>query len=352
MKYSFSLLLFWLVAFGSFSQSASFTLKGQINRDSKAKKIYLQGNSINIEIPITIGGTFFYKGALSQPEECILKTDRSKNTRLWITSGEIDVTLHEGEIDKSDASGRKELKITALSGPAETEKLQWLKVQQIEFSRQIKNVTFAQYKDSMAKYFDPLIEEYILHHPHSKFSGHIIISLAHSKENMRKFLSLIDKDIFEEERLKIDISIKRDSATQVGTTIEEFKMKTINGKQFSLKDLSSTYILLDFWAHDCGPCRIQHPELIKIYNEFHQSGFQIVGVALDESKAKWRKAIAKDKIPWIHISDLKGWDNFLAKRYFVEAIPFNILMDKNKKIIATGLSPKALQQKLKELLNN
>jgi peroxiredoxin len=129
-------------------------------------------------------------------------------------------------------------------------------------------------------------------------------------------------------------------------------MKTINGKQFSLKDLSSTYILLDFWAHDCGPCRIQHPELIKIYNEFHQSGFQIVGVALDESKAKWRKAIAKDKIPWIHISDLKGWDNFLAKRYFVEAIPFNILMDKNKKIIATGLSPKALQQKLKELLNN
>jgi thiol-disulfide isomerase/thioredoxin len=333
------------------SQVLNFTLKGRINRDSKAEKVYLQGNYINIEIPITDDKEFFYKGTMAQAEECFIKTDKSYSWSLWITSGDIDVTLQEWELEKPDPSGKKLLKIAALSGPAETEKLHWFGTQRNLISSGFGKLSLSQYKDSMAKYFDPLLEQYILLYPHSKFSGHIT-SLANSRENAKKLVSLVDREVSKEERLSIENAIKRDSVTRNGLAVEDFEMRTIDGKMFTSKSLSPRYTLLEFWAHDCYPCRKQHPELIKLYNEYRTKGFEIVAIGVETSKVKWQKAVQQDKVPWIHVSDLKGWNNLLAKKYFVDAIPFNILIDENKKIVATHLSPIELKGKLKESFGN
>lgn len=351
MKYLVVIVLYCLTSLFGFSQQANFTIKGRINKDSKAETLYVQGSFINIEIPITAEREFFYKGTLVHPEECFIKTDNSFAWSLWVTNGEIDVTLQEWELDPPDTSGKKFLKISALSAPAETEKSQWFKEQQSLISRGFGKLSFAQFRDSMSKYFDPLLEDYILEHPHSKFSAHIT-GLAYNKDNAKKLLSLVDREISLEERLRFETARKRDSATKKGLTIADFKMKTIKGKVFSSKNLSSNYTLLEFWSHDCYPCRKQNPDLLKVYSKFRSKGFEIVGISLDKSKAEWQKAVTSDKVPWIHVSDLKGWDNLLVKRYFVDYIPFNILIDKNKKIIATHLSPDHLQQKLTELLNN
>ncbi|HVG42249.1 MAG TPA: thioredoxin family protein, partial [Chitinophagaceae bacterium] len=107
---------------------------------------------------------------------------------------------------------------------------------------------------------------------------------------------------------------------------------------------------LDFWASDCAPCRSAHPPMIETYNKFRKKGFEIVGISLDDAKNGWSAAVKKDKLPWMQISDLKGWNNELALKYEIDFMPFNILMDRNKTIIATNLDNNSLAEKLATLL--
>jgi thiol-disulfide isomerase/thioredoxin len=352
MKWFLPVLLLCLTKSFCWGQNTNFTIKGRLEGNSDAKKVYITGNLLKIEVPVSHNKQFSYEGFVSESELCSIKTDKSIPLRIWVTPGEIVISLEEYDRTAADSLSKKRLKINGLSGPAEVEKYQWFLDEETRVGKRFPWMpSYAQYKDSMAKYYDPLLEEYILLHPHSKFSFYVS-SLAFSRANTKKFLSLIDREIGGEERIRLETVFKRDSATKTGLLVQDFEMKMINGQMFSSKNLTSTYTLLDFWAHDCYPCRSQHPDLIKIYNEFHPKDFEIIAVALDESKGSWRKAVAQDKLPWIHVSDLKGWDNFLAKRYYVEAIPFNILIDKNKRIIAAGLTTEALHHKLTELLNN
>jgi len=352
MKWFLPVLLLCLTKSFCWGQNTNFTIKGRLEGNSDAKKVYITGNLLEIEVPVSHNKQFSYEGFLSEPELCSIKTDKSSPLRIWVTPGKIDISLEEYDGTVADSSSKKRLKINALSGPDEVEKYQWFLDEEIRVGKRFPWMpSYAQYKDSLAKYYDPLLEEYILLHPHSKFSFYVS-KLAFSRVNINKFLSLLDKGIGGKERLQLERVFKRDSVTQTGLLVQDFEMKMISGQVFSSKSLASTYTLLDFWAHDCYPCRAQHPDLIKIYNEFHPKGFEIIAVALDESKSKWRKAVIKDKVPWIHVSDLKSWDNLLAKRYYIEAIPFNILIDQNKRIIAAGLTTEALHHKLTELLNN
>jgi thiol-disulfide isomerase/thioredoxin len=352
MKCFLSVFLLFLIKSFCWAQNTNITITGRLKENSGAKKVYVKGNKLKIEVPVSLNKEFSYVGFLSEPELCSIETDKSNPLRIWITTGEINITLEEYDETTTDPLGKKRLRINAISGPVEVEKYQWFVEEQVRVGKRFPWMpSYAQYKDSMAKYYDPLLEDYILLHPHSKFSFYVS-RLAFSRANTKKFLSFLDKGIGGEERLQLETVFKRDSATQVGLLVQDFEMKMINGQVFSTKNLSSNYTLLDFWAHDCYPCRLQHPDLIKVYSQFHSKGFEIVAVALDESKAKWRKAVTHDKVPWIHVSDLKGWGNFLAKRYYIEAIPFNILMDKNKRIIAAGLTTEALHHKLTELISN
>lgn len=138
----------------------------------------------------------------------------------------------------------------------------------------------------------------------------------------------------------------------VGEVATNIKGKTPKGNTMSLTDLRGKYVLIDFWASWCGPCRRENPNVVRLYNKYKEKGFDILGVSLDNSKAKWEAAIAKDKLTWHHISDLKGWASELSKPYGVRGIPYTVLVDKEGKIIGKRLRGASLEAKLKEIFGS
>jgi len=139
--------------------------------------------------------------------------------------------------------------------------------------------------------------------------------------------------------------------TAVGNQALAFTCNDENGKPVELSSFKGKYVLIDFWASWCGPCRRENPNVVKAYHQYHDKGFDILGVSLDDTRADWLLAIKKDGLNWTQVSDLKGWKADVAALYGVKAIPMNYLIDKNGIIVAKGLSGEELAGKLGEILH-
>ncbi|MFB6456448.1 peroxiredoxin family protein [Chitinophaga sp. Hz27] len=155
----------------------------------------------------------------------------------------------------------------------------------------------------------------------------------------------------EAKRKKADILVAEEIArkTGIGATAMNFKQNNVSGKEVQLSDYRGKYVLLDFWASWCGPCRAENPNVLDNYEKYHGKGLEILGVSLDNSKDAWVKAIKDDGLTWEHVSDLKGWKNEIAKEYNIRAVPSNFLIDKSGKIIAVNLRGEELTNKLEEI---
>jgi peroxiredoxin len=140
--------------------------------------------------------------------------------------------------------------------------------------------------------------------------------------------------------------------TQEGAPAPDFTMNDVDGKPVKLSDFRGKWVLLDFWASWCKPCRRENPNLVKAYNDFKDKGFTILGVSLDkpEDKEKWLEAIRTDGLAWTQLSDLKAWENEAAKLYDVNAIPMNFLINPEGKIVAKYLRGEGLHEQLRKLM--
>ncbi len=142
------------------------------------------------------------------------------------------------------------------------------------------------------------------------------------------------------------------SRVRVGQPAPNFTQQNPDGQDISLSDLRGSYVMIDFWASWCRPCRMENPNVVRVYNKYHDKGFEIIGVSLDRSRDSWIGAIKQDGLTWKHVSDLQFWQNAVAQQYGVNAIPFTVLVDPKGVVIATELRGRALESKLAELLGD
>ncbi len=144
--------------------------------------------------------------------------------------------------------------------------------------------------------------------------------------------------------------VKSMGALAVGAEAPEIALPNPEGKILKLSDLKGKIVLIDFWASWCKPCRRANPEVVRLYNKYHDKGFEVFSVSLDKNKTSWTKAIQQDGLIWpYHVSDLKYWNSSVVKLYNFNGIPYTVLVDREGKILAKNLRGKALEQKLKEI---
>ncbi len=199
-----------------------------------------------------------------------------------------------------------------------------------------------------------LQKDFVRNNPHSYVAPSILYSLSYEMEpeEIESFINAMDTNVA---KVPVIQSLKERVAemktVSVGQKAPGFTMNDVNGDPVTLSSMiGSKLLLIDFWAAWCNPCRQSNPELVKVYNEFHKTGFDILGVSLDRKKEDWLKAIADDKLTWKNVSDLQYWNNTAAKLYAVNSIPANFLLDETGTIIARNLAGEALYNKVNEVL--
>lgn len=359
------LLFAAIVAVNAIAQSPVYKITGNID-GAEGVQFFLQkfvsGKIINLDTAVVKDGTFIMGGgSVEFPENVLLVTaDKKYRLSFYLDNSEITITGSLAYLNKAMVTGSKTQddinsltgsmqpliqKYNTKNGELQAAKKSGNEAQAEQLSKEIKEIM---------NEADRIQKDFIISHPASFATPMVLQGIASSLSaaDLEKIINSLDPAVAKTQiivDLKSRIGVLK--SVEIGQKAPDFTQNDPNGKPVALSSLIGKNILLvDFWAGWCAPCRAENPNVVKVYNEFKEKGFDILGVSLDRTAADWNKAIADDKLTWTHVSDIQYWKSSAAKLYGVNSIPANFLLDKNGIIIAKNLRGEDLYYKVKELL--
>ena len=365
MRNVFAILVFALVAFSCQSAKDEFSIKGSIVGVDKGK-VYLLKLVGNQPVPVDStelsGGNFTFKGVMEIPDMRILRLDKQDYfAQFFLDNANISITTSKDSLRNTKITGSPTQDVFKIY-VAEMEKLnkEVVILQGKYQSAMAANNTDAADKakidyQAMIDNNKVYTKNFVKEHSNSIVAAFILLQYA-AQLGERELADMVGKlapEIDKSEYVtQLKALVQEQQKTGIGVVAPDFTMNDTEGKPVQLSSLRGKIVLIDFWAAWCGPCRQENPNVVKLYQQYHSKGFEILGVSLDRTKEDWLKAIAADKLTWIHVSDLQYWQNAAARLYGVNAIPQSYLLDKDGKIIGKGLRGEDLANKLKELFPN
>lgn len=344
------------------NHSDGFTISGTVKGLPDNSLVYLAGNDQNDTLSKTQSreGTFVLKGKLGNIDGRMLIFP-SLNTRLFLFIGNENVSISSSDTRFSDVvvSGsvtQNDYNEFIYHIKPLGDFVNYYRTQMQSAATPGARDSFAIMLNTAYNIYQNSIDRLITRRKNSPVTA-LVLAYSYdtdpnkNTELLEKRYFLLDSSALSNRYADAVKNIVENSKIgAVGTKAPDFSQKDTSGKDISLSQFRGKYVLLDFWASWCRPCRMENPNVVAAYQEFSSKNFTIFSVSLDQDKSNWLNAIKADHLGWTHVSDLQFWSNEAAKLYHVESIPQNYLIDPNGTIIARNLRGNELQKKLQEVL--
>jgi len=376
MRKIFLFIITLLPALAMAQTEETFLIRGKIgvlDNPSRAYLIYKLGANQVIDSATIAAGKFDLSGKILNPTNAILIIDHKGIgfEKLDSAADMLNFYLDKGEFAITGADSAKTAKITgsklndddknlkAQLAPVTDKAKKLMAIRRgstpAQVTPEFTSALQGRYKALQAEQ-KTIIKKFILANPDSYLSLLALYSVDGPSPDPIELDSLFNTLSPALKSTETAVNFKKAleplKHTAPGTMAPDFTQNDVNGAPVKLSSFRGKYVLVDFWASWCGPCRQENPNVVRIYNKYKEKNFTIIGVSLDKQsgRADWLAAIKNDGLNWTQVSDLKFWNNEVAGLYYVSSIPANFLIDPNGKIIAKDLRGDDLDDKLKEVL--